>query len=194
MLRTLFALAVIAAAVHGYMHRERTHPPGVLAPAEPRQTDAGNIAPWTHKDFHITPLAKFALEARVLGAERYRFDSGAALAPVDLALGWGPMSDSSVLKHVSISQSGRYYSWNVKAWPIERRAIEINSANMHLIPANKSVERTLRAASRGHIVSLSGYLVEAKQSSGWSWRSSLTREDTGNGACELIWVEEAELR
>ena len=24
---------------------------------------------------------------------------------------------------------------------------------------------------------------------GWRWRSSLTREDTGAGACELVWVE-----
>jgi hypothetical protein len=34
-----------------------------------------------------------------------------------------------------------------------------------------------------------GYLVEARGADGWRWRSSLTREDTGAGACELIWVE-----
>ncbi len=25
---------------------------------------------------------------------------------------------------------------------------------------------------------------------GWRWKSSLTRKDTGNGACELVWVKQ----
>jgi len=29
---------------------------------------------------------------------------------------------------------------------------------------------------------------------GFAWRSSLTREDTGAGACELVYVESAALR
>jgi hypothetical protein len=32
-------------------------------------------------------------------------------------------------------------------------------------------------------------LVEADGRDGWKWRSSLTRDDTGDGACELMWVE-----
>ena len=36
-------------------------------------------------------------------------------------------------------------------------------------------------------VRIEGWLVEAKSSNS-SWRSSTTREDTGDGACELIYV------
>jgi len=36
-------------------------------------------------------------------------------------------------------------------------------------------------------------LVEVKAQDGWTWRSSLSREDTGNGACELMLVEEVRL-
>ena len=35
--------------------------------------------------------------ARVLGTERYRFDRASELSLVDLALGWGPMSDTRAL-------------------------------------------------------------------------------------------------
>jgi hypothetical protein len=42
-------------------------------------------------------------------------------------------------------------------------------------------------------VRLSGYLVEVLGDDGWRWVSSLTREDTGTGACEVIWVEQIEL-
>jgi hypothetical protein len=36
--------------------------------------------------------------------------------------------------------------------------------------------------------------MEARAPDGWRWRSSLTREDVGNGACELVWVERIEVR
>ena len=41
----------------------------------------------------------------------------------------------------------------------------------------------------GDVVSLDGMLVEADKANGWRWRSSLTRDDTGNGACELVYVQ-----
>jgi hypothetical protein len=43
----------------------------------------------------------------------------------------------------------------------------------------------------GQIVTLDGYLVNATGPEGRTWNSSLTRDDTGNGACELIYVEKA---
>lgn len=64
----------------------------------------------------------------------------------------------------------------------------------HLIPADAVVEKVLKRVRVGNIVHVSGYLVEARAGDGWRWVSSLTREDTGAGACELIWVEQVELR
>jgi hypothetical protein len=36
-------------------------------------------------------------------------------------------------------------------------------------------------------------LVEVRNNKGWFWRSSLTRSDSGNGACEVVFVEAAEI-
>ena len=116
-------------------------------------------------------------------------DREAELAPVDLALGWGPMANPTVIEQVKISQSNRFYHWHVDQFPIPRRDIEVNSANMHMVPASADVERALRAIRPGVKVSFSGYLIEARAPDGWRWKSSLTREDTGAGACELVWVE-----
>ena len=33
------------------------------------------------------------------------------------------------------------------------------------------------------------YLVDVDHGSGWHWRSSMSRNDTGDGACELVYVE-----
>ena len=35
---------------------------------------------------------------------------------------------------------------------------------------------------------IEGLLVDARRSDGWSWNTSLTREDDGKGACELMLV------
>ena len=102
------------------------------------------------------------------------------------------MSDSNVLKDILISQGRRFYYWRVRAGyapPIPTEEIVSHSANMHMIPAAKAVEKALLNVRRGEIVSLSGYLVEVNRLQGWKWKSSLSRTDVGPGACELLWVE-----
>jgi hypothetical protein len=41
----------------------------------------------------------------------------------------------------------------------------------------------------GQIVTIGGYLVDVRGPNGFTWNTSLTRGDTGNGACEIVWVE-----
>jgi hypothetical protein len=163
-------------------------PAGVLAAEVPRQVGTRQD-PFDFNGFRVTPLHDFSIQARVLGVEAYRFDREASLSPVDLALGWGPMSDSEVLQHIDISQSGRFYFWRGKTLPVPQRDIERSSANMHMIPADKAIERRLKSVREGQVVRIEGWLVEARSPDGFFWRSSLTRDDTGAGACELIFVK-----
>lgn len=169
-----------------------THAPGRLVPREPEQIALTKEEPpillqgWTLK-----PLAWFDIQARVLAKERYTGDSPALLAPYDLALGWGPMSDTAVLEKLDISQSNRCYHW--RYWgtsPIPEAEITRHSANMHLIPATPAVADAIAAFRTGSLVKLTGYLVEATHpQASHPWRSSLTRDDTGQGACEIIYVK-----
>ena len=73
--------------------------------------------------------------------------------------------------------------------PIPTDEIVRSSANMHLIPASDAVRTALARVRTGQIVRFEGELIEATEPSGWRWRSSLTREDSGAGACEVVWVE-----
>ncbi len=72
--------------------------------------------------------------------------------------------------------------------------IASHSANMHLIPANARVEATLRGLRSGNLVTLRGALVRAEGPNGFTWVSSLSRADTGDGACELVWVDAIDAR
>jgi hypothetical protein len=188
----LLVLFVVLAlfALWQHAHRAIRYSPGVLVPAVPLQESLGATPELPRKgDMTIKPLAKFSLSARVLSRADYSWDTGAALVPVDLALGWGRMSDSAVLDKIEISQSGRFYFWRVSEFPIPENEIIESSANMHLIPADATIQREIERTRVGDVVSFDGYLVEADGPNGYKWVSSLSRSDSGAGACELVWVE-----
>jgi len=191
MVKRLFLVALLGFGAYEVLYRSPLDPgPGVLAPEEPRQIPIEGGKPFEYRGYNITPLANFSLEARVLGAERYRLDRESDLAPVDLALGWGPMSDSSILSQLDISQSGRFFFWSAARLPLPRRQIEEHAANMHMVPADGHVESELKSLRPGQVITLKGYLIRAEGTDGWKWVSSLTRGDTGRGACELVWVRD----
>ncbi len=176
--------------------RPISHLPGVLVPADPVQTacDAVPITPPAdsrYRHYGLTKLAGYRIRARVLSIRSYG-DAHADLCPVDLALGWGRMSDSATLARLSISQQNRFYFYE---WrndpPIPPEEIVTHSANVHIIPADREVAAAIGEFKTGSLVDLSGLLVEAKQGK-FTWRSSLTRADSGPGACELMVVTRAQ--
>jgi hypothetical protein len=191
--KTLAFIALIGFGAYQHYQSRPVRPgPGPVAVAVPEQ-GASSAAGFPFKGYTLQPLQDFQIEARVLASETYRADREADLSPIDLALGWGPMSDSAVLDKVRISQSSRFYYWHVDEFPIPRQDIERSSANMHMIPADGVIERRLKAVRPGQTVRIDGWLVEAQASDGWRWRSSLSRDDTGAGACEVIFVRDLQV-
>ena len=139
----------------------------------------------------MSPLASFDVEAKVLAKKRYRLDREAELAPFDLALGWGLMSDQSVVDSLSIRQTGRWYIFRSNnAWfPHPMNLISQSSSNMHMVPSTDLIKAALSDISVGSIVRFKGKLVSISHSDGFRWSSSLTRDDQGDGACELFYIE-----
>lgn len=192
---TLILMAASWAVTRPFMPIER--PPGVLVAAEPRQGELQENAPALRAgDWVLKPLATYEIQARVLGIARYRFDSVADISPYDLLLGWGPMSDSAVVNHMSFDQRGRFGYWIVgRGGSMDEQEINRYAANTHLIPASQRVRDRIASLKVGSLVRLRGYLVEAiNPAGGRPWRSSLTRTDRGTGACEIIYVESISAR
>jgi hypothetical protein len=164
--------------------------PGVHAPDQPVQTRIDSVKHFQIDDFKITPLAKFEITAKLLSRKDYSRGVESRLSPVDMALGWGHMSDESVIKDIKISQRGRWYYWRSKNTALSNKDISTHSANMHLIPENDLVAAAINQAGAGDLIHLQGQLVRVDRSDGWRWISSLTRNDTGARSCELIYVKE----
>ena len=179
--------------LHHWRHRDVIQPPGVLAPDAPHQVNLTDGASLQRDGMTLATRAYIDLTARVLSREDYTWDAGAKLAPTDLALGWGRMSDSAVLASFDISQSGRFFYWRTKTWPIPRNEVELSTANVHMIPADAGVRGALKRVRKGQLVHIEGFLVDASGPNGWRWKTSMTRGDTGAGACELVYVESVQV-
>jgi hypothetical protein len=190
--RIVVALLAVGAGITALVQgRAIDHPPGVLVAEQPIQRLVKR-PPFALGDYQLTPLAEFDVEARVLSVESYRTDGGARLSPIDFALGWGPMSDTAVLEHFRVRQGGRFFSIHPDARAIDLQTAMRNASNMHLIPADDGMKQRLTKVKPGNIVHLRGQLVSVLGPNDFTWTSSLTRSDTGNGACELFYVESLE--
>lgn len=162
--------------------------------AEIPSQESTSDAAFAFKGYEVRPLATFQIRARVLSREDYYTGREADLSPTDLALGWKRMADPAVYKALSITQGGRWYrySWRNDP-PLPPQEIMASSANMHMIPADAAVERALKKVRKEAFVRITGKLVAVSHPNGWRWTSSLSRTDSGAGACELVFVESVEV-
>jgi hypothetical protein len=197
-MRTLLVIILAASfwgAYSGFLTRERSHPPGAIALEAPRQRNIDNGATFQRDRYALTTRAKFSTTARLLRTERYRTDAGAEISPIDVAIGWGPMSDSALLGQLKLSQSGRFLHWTSSKQPtVSWEVINRSAANMHVIPADSIVLKKLTNARVGDLVEIEGELVDVKRNDGWRWNTSMTRDDQGGGACEVIYVTNVVIR
>lgn len=189
------SLLAVVAAGEAWRHRTIRQPAGILVREVPVQSlhkEDMKLIRFGKQD--LRPLASYKIRGRVLSFERYRFDYGATLSPIDVCIGWGPLSDTAVIDQLEIKQQARYCSYRWKGEPpVDPEIIKNHLANMHLIPSQDWVEDALFILRPGQIVELSGDLVEVIDDHGNSWTSSLTREDTGKGACEVMYVKSVKL-
>ena len=162
----------------------------------PRQS---NIPAYAPDDKGLKKVATFEAEVLILSRKDYDLflkDSLSEYAPIDLAVAWGEAARQDVRKQVRVWQRDRYFFWHAdrQAWQDERvRRFGVQSANWHIIPANKVVSRAIKGVGEGDVVSLRGFLVDiAPPGGGRSWKTSLTRTDKGGGACEIFLVTEAQ--
>lgn len=147
-----------------------------------------------YSDYRFNVFAEYHIEAKILSKKNYYMDAASGFSPVDLALGWGRVMSPSVVSRINVSQRGRFYFWRSEKLPISQSEINTHSVNAHIIPANSDVAAILSDMRVGDVIRLSGFLTDVNSTKTKRyWKSSRTRNDIGPGACEIIYVERAEI-
>jgi hypothetical protein len=189
--RLLLMLVAILVAWVWWSHRAVHHAPGVLVADAPVQVAVPSGVIGEREGFELKAVAQYALRGRVLGTKRYYGGVQAPLVPIDVAVGWGKMSDQAIVDQLTLTMGNRvfFYEWRNQP-PIPKDEIMRSAANNHVIAANAHIASAVRDLHIGQIVEMRGWLVDASGRGGFRWATSRQRDDNGNGACELFLVEE----
>lgn len=185
---------ILAGLYFIFRTKEIKQPPGILVSSIPTQESLSQKKVWEKNDFIYTAVAKYKINLKVLSIRYYGSDEMSEFSPLDIAAGWRQMSDQSIVDRINIKQQHRWYVWSTKFFPIPRKDIEESSSNIHIIPANENIEEIFDEVIRGNIISMEGYLVNIKsKESKRNWKTSTRRDDTGSGACEILWTNKIKI-
>lgn len=180
---------IIAAFCLGYALTDREPYHGSIP--DPVQTDL--VQPQNIKiagedgDVELSLLATYSIEGVVKSKRKYS-DYPSQVSKYDFALAWGDLNKEETDDNISYSQNGRWYYWRYSENDPEMlNYIASHSANMHLIHMDQNVLKFIKKVDEDEHIKLEGYLTNVNFKDG-PWTTSLSRNDTGNGACEIMYV------
>lgn len=147
----------------------------------------------------ITYVAEYVLNGRVVDVQLYGGSSiQDKLSPKDIGVAWGELASDESRKKVRWSSSGnRFLYWNISdgTWYKEQGGktwVTTHHSNNHLIPSNDEIAKLVKKIKEDDYVQVTGYLVKInwKNDEGrwFKWNTSTSRNDDGDGACEIIYV------
>lgn len=186
----LFVVILIGGGYYFWNARPVVHGPGVIAPNEPTQQRAYGVNAIKKDEYTLRPIARFEIEARVLSKKRYFEDKESDLAPYDIVVGWGPMSDERNLNEVLIKQSDRSFYWEMIEPPIPTHEMRRHVANLRLIANSEQMQDQISNVRLGQIIHIKGFLVNIENAEGTVRQTSLIRSDIGEDSAEIVWVEQ----
>ena len=141
----------------------------------------------------ITVKADYSITARVHSQKYYNSDRQAKLIPFDIAISWGNLALDGNFERLKTDQRRRWVYWRSPAGFLKKKEINTSLSNTHIIPASKDIADKMKDLKKGQIVHLEGHLVDAVIDKKYLYRSSMSRTDTGDGACEVFYVTSAKI-
>lgn len=173
---------------------------------EPRQTElrqpafeasAGGVA------YTVQPLYRYEIHGLVVSRHDtsawwdvlHRKDWNDHLNVADLCVLWGPNLRDDNFRRLRYRSEVFTCHVGTDSDAVWRRFDENALSNNHLLANDPRVVERLRGVRPGDQVRIAGYLAEYSHEHGRSFRrgTSTVRTDRGDGACETIWVTEAQV-
>jgi hypothetical protein len=168
-------------------------PAGVIAEDPPviKIVESEKPKVYERRGYVLSVVASFEARARVVARERSGGDRESEIASVHLALSWGRLSDSKVLKNVDIALSKRKLFSKSFDPQIPDAEVESNVFVVHASGADAEIDKKLAALRVGSLVKLDGFLVEARGADGWRWIGE-ARKLAPRAPGNVLWVSNIE--
>lgn len=148
------------------------------------------------KKYRIDPQAEYEIWGLVVSHNNVNsmgdiYHDADAVDIKDIALIWGTNVSSAEYLKVEFSSNCYVVNWR---YPRGTKFDNYKIANNHLLSGDAKARKVIQSAKVGDQIRLKGMLVNYTSPTMRGVRkTSLTRNDTDMGACEVIYVEEAEI-
>jgi hypothetical protein len=172
-------------------------PEQLPVPRKPLTTTVGGVT------YRIDPLYSYDLHGLVVS----RHDSGGwmdyihrewndHLNVVDLCVIWGRNAVTGSYRDIDFSSGQFVCYWQTSSQTAYAAFDPSAISNNHLLTDDPRVAKQLRAVRVGDQIRFRGYLAEYSHNHGgqpFQRGTSTVRTDTGNGACETVYVQDIEI-
>jgi hypothetical protein len=107
---------------------------------------------------------------------------------MDVGLIWGDNLNSDIYRNIKFHTNGIRLFWKEKNREAPGKLNPDQVSNNHLLCTDPVLKKRIKRLYRGDVVLIEGFLA-----SYGGRKSSTTRSDSGDGACEVIWVDRLSL-
>lgn len=210
--KILFLIFLIAFIVTFFVQKNyrsvnEFHPDVLKAPSQVKIADQSKIRFIQDEyEYILTPLFSYQISGFVVHKMDYRWFSiykSDSVFPLDLCLIWGDNVKSGVYKskQLRFSQDMRFCFWRYNGNDVNLSGTDIS--NNHLLVQNDGILKEINSVYPGDQVEIKGKLINIQarnlgepgtyDPSYFEINSSTTMNDTGAGACEIIYVEDFDI-
>lgn len=145
-------------------------------------------------DLKIYSKASFSISGLVVSGKKYYQGIDGALVPMDIGVCWGDLTNEQNKKNLHYEQYLRFLIFRPRGpLTVSQDYVMCHAGNIHIIPADNRIRKVVRSVKKGDLIRMNGYLVSVSGQKGqfsYHRTSSMTRTDTGDGACEVLYVTE----
>lgn len=165
--------------------------------ADPIQIDLENAEPIPFKigdvNASLVPKARYEMVGKVCSRNNYTHGWLKDVAPFDLCVMWGRLATENLSGKVKFWQDDMRFSqfYVMPGSPFDVGYVYSHFSNNHVICHDETLCKAVSRIDKGDIVRVTGYLIYMQgtyKGNEVNWNSSLSRNDTGNGACEIIYL------
>lgn len=183
-----------------YPERSELHPEVLRAPLQTDTNQADFTFEYHGNEYFVEPVQEYDIAGIIVSHNNISsitdaYHTSKSVDFRDLCVVWGQNAKKDLLEQMSF-WSEPWTCWTkANTEDAYYRFFDDELSNNHLLADRSTVRDTINSARIGDQIRLKGFLVNygLKNNRQYERKSSLTRTDTGNGACETVFVEQAEI-
>jgi hypothetical protein len=161
------------------------------------ETDAKPyVFSYAGKSYRIIPKAEYTITGLVVSHNNIHsfadiYHDHTSVDIKDLCLLWGDNAKSDVYQHAKFSNGSFTCYFNFKDYAKYQQFKLDQISNNHMLAQSERLRDLIRSARVGDQIVMSGHLIDYHHEKDRSFlrTTSMRREDTGNGACEVFMAE-----